>query len=506
MTRRTRTATRRKSSPLRLLVIPAVILIVTGILLVLLAPTLVTRFVRAHVQKEGFRMKAEEMIAAKTGGDARIEALNWHDDHAAISELRLENAHGLDLEAINLHAGIDFGAIRKGLWSVHSAAADEVTLTRRHTATSPGSRPAAAAQEETDGVPSFLRRYLPTRTEVGGFDVRRFSFVQEPWKIMQTSFSADAWKSGQTSIPVQLAGGTLETPFNAPQQAEPLKLDLDKATLRLGADRLLLSTSTLRWKQSSETRLRGSVEFATGAWELFTHVENVPLDEFLDPWWKQRLSGRISADVESSGSRSSPFTWKADAVLAKGVLEGLPILATLADYTRTERFKRLVLDTCRATIRPDGGGLRFEKIIVHSNGLVRIEGSMTLRGNTVDGDFMVGVTPETLRYIPGAEQLVFTDQNPQGPPGLLWTRVRVAGTLDAPREDLTARLLGGAGMSLLFDAPDKVVKQGGEALLKPVLGDDAAKMPGKVIEGAAGLLENGVKTGTSLLNGVFPVK
>lgn len=508
MPRRTRTAIRRKSSPLRWLVILAVLLVVGVVLLALLAPTLVTRFVRAYVQKDEFRMKAEQMIAARTGGNARIETLNWHDDHTDISELRLEDAHGLDLEAVNLHAGIDFGAIRKGLWSVHSAGADEVMLTRRLSGPSTNSHPADAstAQEETGGVPSFLQRYLPTRTEVGGFDVRRFSFAQGPWKVTETSFVADAWKSGQVSIPVKLAGGTLQTPFNAPQQAEPLKLDLDKATLRLAPDRLQLSTSTLRWKQSSEARLRGSVEFDSGRWELFTRVENVPLDEFLDPWWKQRLSGRISGDIESSGSRAAPVAWKADAVLAKGVLEGLPILATLADYTRTERFKRLVLDTCQATIRPDGGGLRFEKIIVHSNGLVRIEGSMTLRGNIVDGDFMVGVTPETLRYIPGAEQLVFTDQNLQGPPGLLWTRVRVAGTLDAPREDLSARLLGGAGMSLLFDAPDKIVKQGAEALLKPVLGDDAAKMPGKVIEGATGLLENGVKTGTGLLNGVFPVK
>ncbi|MEZ5388127.1 MAG: hypothetical protein R3F13_21685 [Prosthecobacter sp.] len=506
MSRRTRTAIRRKSSPLRWLAILAVILIVGCALLALLAPTLVTRFIRAYVQKEEFRMKAEELIAAKTGGDAHIESLSWHDDHANVSELRLEDAHGVDLEAVNLHAGIDFGAIRKGLWSVHSAGADEITLSWKPSDSlkSIHTSDFGSTAEESDGVPTFLRRYLPTRTELGGFDVERFSFEMGPWKITNASFGAEAWESGQSSVPVQLSGGMLQSPFKAPQQTEPLKLNIDKATLRLGADHLQLSTSSLRWKQSSEARVRGAVEFASGSWEVFTRLENVPLDEFLDPWWKQRLSGRISGDIESSGSKSSAVAWKANAVLTKGVLEGLPILATLADYTRTPRFKRLVLDTCQATIRPDGGALRFEKIIVHSNGLIRIEGTMSLRGNIVDGDFMVGVTPETLRFIPGAEQLVFTEQNLQGPPGLLWTRVRVAGTLDAPREDLSARLLGGAGMSLLFDTPEKIVKQGADTLLKPVLGDEASKMPGKVIEGATGLLENGVKTGAGLLNGVLP--
>lgn len=510
MSRRTRIAARRKSSPLRWLIVIAVVLVACAALLALLAPTLVTRFVRAYVQKDAFRMKAEELIAARTGGVARIEALKWHDDHANISELRLEDAHSLDLEAVNLQVGIDFGAIRNGVWSIPSAGADEITLhlRPRDTLSIPLDTGSASADSQpgSGAVPSFLQSYLPTRTEVGGFDVRRFCFEHDAWKIAETNVSASAWKSGQAAVPVKLTGGTLQTPFNAPQQAAPLKLDLEKASLRLSANQLNISAASLRWKQSAEARLRGTLDFASGEWELFTHVDEVPVDEFLDPWWKQRLSGRLNSDIESSGSRSAPAVWKADASLTNGVLEGLPILATLAKYTRAERFKRLVLDTCQATIHPDSGGLRFEKIIVHSNGLIRIEGTMTLHGNVVEGNFMVGVTPETLRFIPGAEQLVFTEKNPQGPPGLLWTRVRVAGPLDSPQEDLSSRLLGGAGMSVLFDTPEKIVKQGADALLKPVLGDDAAKVPGKVIEGASGLLENGVKAGAGLLNGIFPGK
>jgi hypothetical protein len=187
------------------------------------------------------------------------------------------------------------------------------------------------------------------------------------------------------------------------------------------------------------------------------------------------------------------------------VLQGLPILEKLVTYTKIHRFNRIVLDTCTASLRPEGEAVRVEKIVIQSNGLVRIEGSMTIRGRSVKGDFMVGVTPEALMAIPGAGNRVFVDSNSSGPPGMLWTRVHTAGTLDAPQEDLSSRLIGAAGMSLLFDSPEKLVNKGAETLLKPVLGNDAAKMPGKLIEGATGVIENGVKAGTGLINKVLPI-
>lgn len=496
MHRRTRPA-RRKSSPLRWLGWIAALIVIAAITLNLLAPTLVTRFIRSYVQKEDFRQKAEELIAAKTGGKALIDSLTWNDDNALVSEIQLEDAHGWDIEAVGLHAALDFGAIRTGVWSIHSAGADELTL--RHSATAtPHQTDSVENADTADSIPSFLRRHIPTKTDVSGFNVRHFNFEQAGWKIAETNAKAGAWESGKTSVPVKLSGGSLQTPLKAPEQAEALKLDLVKATLRVTNEQIQLSDATLRWKQSSEATLRGTVKFETGAWQTFAHVQAVPLDEFLNAWWKQRLSGKVKADLEFSGSRNTPVAWKADAVLENGVLEGLPILEKLATYTHVERFKRLVLDICQASFRPEGDALRIEKIIVQSNGLLRIEGSLTLRGRMMEGDFMVGVTPETLKAIPGAGSLIFTQTNPNGPAGLLWTSVHVSGPLDAPQEDLSSRLIGGVGMSLLFDTPGKIVNQGAETLLKPVLGEDAAKMPGKVIEG-------GVKTGADLLNKVLPV-
>ncbi len=506
MPRRVRPAVRRSSSPWRWLLWLAGLLVAGSLVLMLISPSLVTSFIRSYLHRDEFRQKMEEMISTATGGTARLDTLRWNDDTAAIGEARLENARGWDVDAAGIHASLDFGAIRLGKWSIANAGADEVTLRRLSLAPARNLvAPLPSPQEAAGIVPSFLRKHIPTKIEVNGINVQRFSLEQDGWKIGDTNLGTGPWSSGQNSVSVKLEGGSLQTPLQPAHLKAPLKLDLVQATLRAGTGQLQLSDVSLRWKTPAEATMRGNVKFDTGAWQLFVHAQGVPLEDFLDPWWQQRLSGNIQADCDLTGSRSAPMSWKANVALENGVLQGLPILEKLATYTRAERFKRIVLDICKAKLSPQGDALRVDDLIVQSNGLLHIEGGMTLRGRVIDGSFMVGVTPETLRWIPGADSRVFTESNPNGPPGLLWTHVRVTGPLDAPQEDLSARLIGSAGMSLLFDTPAKTVQEGADKLLKPVFDGDAAKMPGKVIEGVGGVLENSVKKGADVINKMLPV-
>lgn len=512
MQRRTRTA-RRPTSSFRWLGWIAGLVALSCLVLVLLAPSLVTRYIRSYLRTEECRQKAEEMISARLGGKAHLAPIVWSDDTATITDVSLSHGGNWSIDSGGIHLALDFGAIRNGSWRIQNAGADDLKLRRVFSTAAPPPSASSAAQieegAEADAIPPFLRRYLPFRTEVSGFDVHRFFFetgtATSAWKVADAQMHIGAWSSGEKSVPAKLDGGTLQTPISLPEQKELLKLDIAKATVRLGEDQVLLSDATLRWKQDAEATLRGSFNFGGRSWQIFTHLKAVPLDEFLNAWWRQRLSGKIEGDLEMSGRGEAAPAWKADAVLKNGVLSGLPLLDKLAAYTKADRFKRLVLDICQASFRPQGEGTMIEKIIVQSNGLLRIEGSMMIRGRAIEGDFMLGVTPETLRWIPGAESRVFVQNNPNGPPGLQWTRVRIAGTLDAPQEDLSARLIGAAGMSLLFDTPNKIVNQGAEALIKPVLGDGAAKLPGSVIQSTGSLIDNGIKEGTDAMKKILPV-
>ncbi|MFO1438338.1 MAG: hypothetical protein U1F81_08450 [Verrucomicrobiaceae bacterium] len=504
-----RRSIQRRSSSFRWLWWLVGVLVIAVVVGVMAMPALVMAYLQSVVRGEGFRVRLEDMIESKTGGSARLADIQWQDDAARMSEASIELPSGLQIEAVGVHAALDFGAIRRGSWSIQSAGADSLIVTK-HPASPNASKSHETANHE-EALPGWVSRYIPKTTEVDGFDAERFAYSQNGWQVEETrlhlgSYNSASTSKGRFSFPGTLDGGVLRMPVTPPGQKEPLRLDIGRASFRLTDEKLQITESTLRWKDRSKGTLRGSVRFG-GEWQFFAHAEQVPSAEFLSEEWQKHLSGHLEGDAELSGAKGQPMKWKADIALKDGVLSSLPILDKLATYTRMERFKRLALDIATASVSPhSSGGTRLEKIVIQSNGLMRLEGTLTLLpGDAIEGDFMVGVTPETLRWLPGAQNRVFIETNPQGPPGLNWARVKVGGTRTAPQEDLSSRLLGAAGMSLLLDSPGAIVNKASDTLLKPVLGEDAAKLPGQIINGTTKTLEQGVKTGTDLINKVIPI-
>lgn len=500
---------RRPFSLLRWLTLTGSCLAVAALLLLVSAPTLVTRFIRSYLQKEAFRQQAEAAVSAATGGEASLSPLVWSDDTATASELEVHNAHGWDVNATGAHAALNFGTIRAGVWSIENVGADELSLhakpASRHQKTVSTQDNEVSHFAPSSAVPSFLRSYIPSKVNVSTAEVERFSLEKDGWSINDSHLSTGSWTSGRTTLQAKLSGGTVHMPIKLPEQPAPLETNLEQASLKFSPSQLQLFESRLRWKQSAKATVRGTLKTDSGEWEVKSQITDVPLSEFLNSEWKSRLTGQMRGDVQANGAKNQAAQWTAELVLEDGSLQGLPILSTLASYTRMERFKRLTFDTFQATVQPKGDALVISKIVIQSNGLLRIEGTLTLLNDSLDGHFLLGVTSEALQWIPGAQNRIFTGSNAQAPSGFHWTQVRVGGTKQAPQEDLSARLLGGAGMALVFDTPGKILDQGAQTLLKPVLGEDASKLPGQIIQGAGGVLENGVKTGAELLNKVVPV-
>jgi hypothetical protein len=172
-------------------------------------------------------------------------------------------------------------------------------------------------------------------------------------------------------------------------------------------------------------------------------------------------------------------------VLENGVLTALPVLDVLAAYLDTSRFRTLVLSEAHADWRWQDGELVFDPIVLASESQVRLEGRLAIRDRQLAGDFMLGVAPGTLSSVPGAETHVFMP----GARGMLWAPMRVTGTLDKPRENLSDRMIAAAGLRLIETIPGS----GGEKVLKfsrAVLGDD----PQEAIEKGVKIIEEGSRT------------
>ena len=126
--------------------------------------------------------------------------------------------------------------------------------------------------------------------------------------------------------------------------------------------------------------------------------------------------------------------------------------------------------------------LKLNDIVLASEGLVRLEGRLTLNNDgVIDGHFKVGITPGTLSHIPGAETKVFI----RGDRGLLWTPLRITGTLGSPKEDLSDRMIAAAGERMF-----ELIPETGKMALK-FAHSSAVELPEKAVETGAGLLKTG---------------
>lgn len=501
--------TRRRSTKGHRWVSVLVILILAGIGGVLLAPTLIVGWVRGYVQQEAFKTKMEQFFGTKLSGTASLEPLRWTGDEVTSTEAKVATANGWQAEMNGLHLALDWNAFRQGTWRIVGAGADSLTLNWDGRASDPAKAPAAEEKVATlrepsgasDDAPAWLRRWLPTKTEVDGVKIDRFSLrYPGPWLLSDARLAVAPWHQ-ETSTQVTFSGGYVETPLTIPAQPKPLKFNLTRAVTRLSRDQVQLTEVTLHWLDPSEITVHGSLRPGDGSWKLATHFVGVPMREVVTEDWRSRLSGQMTGDLDAQGGRAAPLTVEGDVQLREGVLTALPILDRLAVYTGVQRFKRLVLDIASSHVKYTSEVTQLDKIVLQSNGLLRIEGAMTIRNRQLDGAFMVGVTPETLSWIPGAQQHVFTLSNPGAPAGMFWTNLKITGTIDAPREDLSDRIVDGAGKALL-GAPGEIVNKGSELLLSPILGKDAAKQPGEVIKSATDTLGKGVESGVKLLEGI----
>ncbi len=488
------------------------------VILILLAPMLVMSWVRGYLQQDGFRGRMEQFFGTQLQGSVTLAPLRWTGDEVTTQDATVTTASGWKAQLSSMRLALDWNAFRQGKWRVIGAGMDALDVDFVG-ALNPAPEASTPITTNNSGrgsaIPSWLRFYLPNQIEIDGVRVDELTFRHGPWKLTDSKLRLGAWQQGENSVQTIAEGGIIETPIQLPVQLVPMKFNLVRATSRLSRDDFHLTAATFHWLGDSEINVNGHIRPIEGTWNMNTQLLAIPLSEVLSEDWKLRLTGQIQADLDISGSRTQTPKVKGQVQLQKGVLTALPILDKLADYTGVARFKRLILDIASADVNGSGQTREFEKIIIQSNGLLRIEGRLRIDNNQLDGSFMVGVTPETLRWIPGAKAHVFTTTNPSGQPGLLWTPLRITGTLDAPREDLTDRLIGGAGKALL-NAPAEILGKVGETLLKPVLGDDLAKKPTEVLKAATETLtkpgeaakkiqevpSKAVETGIDLLKGV----
>lgn len=254
--------------------------------------------------------------------------------------------------------------------------------------------------------------------------------------------------------------------------------DMDITALRVVHKEPVLFVQEAKLRaEGGEASITGEITEKKKA-DLQFKVTGANVTAFLPEDWRARLHGRVTGDgriqIPLDGQPSSAQVISGHAELQQAVLEALPVLEKIAEFTKTDRFRKLQLTQVRGDFTYDKDGLRVTNLTVESDRLIVVKGDFTVRDGQIDGTFRLGITPAPLQFLPGSQGTVFSA--PQD--GYAWTPLRITGPVKSPREDLTARLYAAAENAVVQKVGETATQAVGTAV-------DTAK---KGVNGVLGLL------------------
>ncbi|MDB6131934.1 MAG: hypothetical protein JWM59_177 [Verrucomicrobiales bacterium] len=502
---------------------------ITGGLAVVAACTVFSlqSWMESYLRSPAFAQKINDAALSALHAQGSLDGMGWQSStvHAARFHAQgLEGAAFQELSVFDARAEVDIGALWDRAWRVK-----RISLARVEADFSPGrvagSGDSPSRDETGTGsgkpAPGWLQRWLPNRTEMGPVVVDRFDFR---WRSGGENVQGEQITLRLTPNPeerfttVSGSGGTVKTSKNAHVlTVRSLQAVLRKDTLELEQFQGEIAGAPVR----AEGSLAMPASGGNRSLSLNVTLEKAQLADWIPDNWLRRCSGLVSvkAKLQASGEGFSHYDAAGRVRLEDTLVQALPLLEVIAKKTRNETFLRLQLkDAVSDFSRLPDGGWRLDRLRADAPGLLRLKGSAAADATgALNGDLLLGIVPGTLRYLAGAEQTVFLPMERAALPpaeramlasddsGLLWTRLRLRGTLDQPSEDLSDRLA-----KAWFNATaEEVSNLSMEAAAKAAetaggLAGQALDIAPPVLNRAPDLLQQGVKSGLNVLDGLLP--
>ncbi len=453
--------------------------------LLVLAVVIGHSMLRSYLQGESFRELLSREVSKAVGMEGAFSSFQWDglsvrtDGYRARGDMRIRE---LDLEGIRTEVGL--GGISRGVWELKGSTVGRMVLEMDATATATATRPPAPPAPQTPPAPR-RKGWLPSRVEPDSLVVGDCSLTvalkRGRLRLEGSRIDINILKDKAAEFTVR--DGNLTVPL-ALRNLPPFTLGSARGRWR---DKLLfLTEATASVGDEGRLTLSGEWDGTAGRSTFEGTTENIRCESFLDTTWAKRVTGSLSGPFSvriGEGSSSA----SGSVVMHQGILTALPFLDTLAAYADTRRLRTLHLTEARTDWRWREEELDLTGLTLASDDLIRLEGSLSVRGQALDGSFRLGIAPGTLANIPGAESRVFSP----GDRGMLWTPLRIGGTIRKPKEDLSARLIEAAGLRMF-----EVLPETGQQVLRfseSVLGTTPADVIGKgigVVEEGAGLIQD----------------
>jgi hypothetical protein len=445
---------------------------------------------RNYLHSDGFRLFLSAEASQASAVDGKFTRFRW--DGLAVDTDSFQGVGVGPLakvQADGLHTEVGFGAVSRGFWEIRSASVRRLDLTVDTR---------VSASPYTSGIKELSSKsrppaWIPNQVEVHEVDIQELNLhaLLDGGLATLSGARVRAEMAGaQHSYRAQIDGGNLH--LSNPKLPE---LRLGEVHLRYQEKNAFLTKASLKVWENGDVNATGEFEIDSKQFSLEGDASGISCEEILSRDWAKRLTGTVSSTFSINNSQGALHA-SGRLDLENGMLTAIPLLDTLAAYADTRRFRNLILNEAHTDWQWEKGKMTLSRLVLFSDGLIRIEGGLVIRDRDIDGVFRLGLAPGTLANIPGAETHVFL----RGERGLLWTNVRITGTLDDPKEDLSARLIDAAGLrmfELIPDTGEKVMK-----FTESILGENSRK----TLEKSTTLLKHGeknIRDVSEILGGIF---
>lgn len=435
---------------------------------------------RSYLHSDAFRKFLSAEASTMAGVSGEFAPFRW-EGLAVDTEFFEAKGEGAvtAVRADGLHTEIGIAGVTRGVWEIRGSSLRrlDVSVDLRKPITSPPPNTAQPISQKSKNRP----RWFPSEAELLGLEVRELAakVILDQGLLVASGMSVRVERAGaKDAHRLDVQGGSIRLPFGFISE-----LRLDHAKLRHQDNQLFLTDATIKAWENGRIQGSGEYDLKSKQFSAEGDVSGLKCDDLLSADWSKRLTGDVASTFVSENQTGTPQV-RGKLTIQNGMMTALPVLDMLAAYADTRRFRVLSLSEAHTDWNWKTGELRLTNLVLASEGLMRVEGNIAIRGEELDGTFRLGLAPGTLSTIPGAETDVFAP----GERGLLWTTLRVTGTLDHPKEDISHRLIAAAGARMFDSLPET-----GEKAIKfthSLLGEPSPK----AVEKGVKIIEESSKT------------
>jgi hypothetical protein len=406
------------------------LLILLGAILILL---LFSTWTGLHffVHSDSFRDWLSKKVSRSLHADGRFEPLTWEGSNfrsAGFSATGNPKSKLRSLKVTNISAHIDWHQLLKGQFVIDHVNAEKIEAFVGKGVSQP-------SPEATHRPPGFkFSDLLPSQVRVDHFFVADANLHWQTTlgdsgqftgaKISATQRQPDQWD-------VEAVGGKA-------QHAGYPVMEVESAHGTVSRESIVIQHAQATLPGGASIQLAGNIDVAKQLNATLTaNFADLNTNAVFPVAW--RFGGKMSGHLVYKGDldRFEHGEVTGSVKISGAAIDLANVFGTLHQLAKFGGLNDVQLDSIATDIRYQERNTQFSNFHASHQDQIRVEGTGSIGPQHIDANLLLGLSPKILGWIPGAEEGVFTDQKD----GLRWTSVRISGTPEQPKEDLTKRLV-----------------------------------------------------------------